>query len=213
MNNTITTHSLLMAAAVCFGIVACDAPNEDGSKSASSGEATPDKGAKGDTKPASDKPEPKPVEMVDHDLTSAHADWKGWVAKGPKDAKVLADGLKGARIAAKGPGLMDRKKGGDNGFDVAFAPGKQDLKPLKTNLEKGAANSSGDTKMTLTFTKNEAGMLEWTAEVAGFKTYSFVKHIQVDAKDYTCKNNYMVGSGNEAEHKRVLEACGSLKKK
>ena len=38
-------------------------------------------------------------------------------------------------------------------------------------------------------------------------------HMQVEGKDYTCKNNYMMGSGNEAEHKRVLDACKTLAKK
>ena len=195
-----------------FGIAACDASKDDGGgqpASASEGaSATP---AKGDTEEASAKA--AAVEMVEHDLSSAHADWKGWVAKGPKDAKVLADGVNGARIAGKGPSILDRKPGGDSGFDLAFEPGKQDLKSLKTNLEKGAANSAADTKLTLAFTKDEPTMLEWTAEVAGTKTYNFVKHIEVEGKSFTCKNNYMMGSGNDAEHKRVLEACGSLRKK
>jgi len=56
-------------------------------------------------------------------------------------------------------------------------------------------------------------MLEWTAEVAGIKTYNFVMHMKVDGKDFTCNNNYMVGAGNEAEHQRQLAACKTLKKK
>jgi hypothetical protein len=86
-----------------------------------------------------------------------------------------------------------------------------DLKTLKQNLEKGASNP--DSKMKLDFTKDEADMLEWTAEVGDVKTYNFVLHMQVDGKDFTCKNNYMIGAGNEAEHKRHLEACKTLKKK
>jgi len=199
----------LVLSTLALGLLACDsAPKDTGGDTKTT--AADDKGKKGD-KPAGKEAAPKPIEMVEHDLSSAHEVWKGWVAKGPKDAKVLADGVKGARIAAKGPSIIDRKPGGDNGFDVAFAPGKQDLKGLKTNLEKGAANP--EAKMKLTFTKEEDSMLEWTAEVGKTKTYNFVQHIQVDGKDYTCKNNYMVGAGNEAEHKRHLEACKTLKKK
>ena len=100
----------------------------------------------------------KPVELVDHDLSSADPKWAGWSAKGPADAKVMADGVAGARLAAKGPSLLDRKPGSDEGFDIAFAWGKDDLASLKSNLKKGA----DDSKSTLTFTKDEADRLEYT---------------------------------------------------
>ncbi|RLB64378.1 MAG: hypothetical protein DRI90_04725 [Deltaproteobacteria bacterium] len=201
--------SALLFSMISLGLVACEsAPKDSGSDTKST--AADDQGAK-TGKTGAGKETPKAIEMVEHDLSSAHEVWKGWVASGPKGAKVLADGVKGARIAAKGPNILDRKKGGDKGFDLAFEPGKNDLKTLKTNLEKGAANP--EAKLKLTFVKEEAGMLEWTAEVADTKTYSFVMHMQVDGKDYTCKNNYMVGAGNEAEHQRHLDACKTLKKK
>lgn len=208
MSTTIKTGfgTALLLSAISFGLIACDAaPKDGGATSKSTAKTTAAKTA------APKKEAPKPVEMVEHDLSSAHDVWKGWIAKGPKGAKVLADGVKGARIAAKGPSMLDRKPGGDQGFDLAFAPGKQDLKTLKTNLEKGASNPESKTK--LTFTKEEDGMLEWTAEVGKSKSYNFVMHMQVEGKDYTCKNNYMMGSGNEAEHKRVLDACKTLAKK
>ena len=198
-----------LALLLSLGLVACDSAPKDGGATSKSTAKVADT-AKAAPSAEEDAP-PKKFEMVEHDLSSAHEVWKGWVAQGPKDAKVLADGVKGARIAGKGPNMLDRKPGGDQGFDMAFAPGKQDLKELKTNLEKGAANP--DSKMKLTFLKEEEGMLEWTAEVGKSKTFNFVLHMQVDGKDYTCKNNYMMGSGNEAEHKRVLDACKTLKKK
>ncbi|MBW2526618.1 MAG: hypothetical protein JRI23_20720 [Deltaproteobacteria bacterium] len=199
-----------LALLVSLGLLACDsAPNDGGATSKPTAKVA-DTAAKV-APSAKEEAAPQKVEMVEHDLSSAHEVWKGWVAQGPKDAKVMADGVKGARIAAKGPNLLERKPGGDNGFDLAFEPGKQDLKSLKTNMEKGAANP--ESQMKLTFLKDEEGMLEWTAEVGKAKTYNFVMHMQVDGKDYTCKNNYMMGSGNEAEHKRHLEACKTLKKK
>lgn len=158
-------------------------------------------------------PAAKPAEMVEFDLGTADPKWKGWVAKGPADAKVLADGVQGARIAAKGPSILDQKKGGDNGFDVAFAWGKEDLKGLKKNLQQGADHPIGDMKMKLTFTKEEPDLLEWTTEVGESKTYNFVMHMKVEKTDITCKNNFMVGAGNEDEHKRIMEACKTLAKK
>jgi hypothetical protein len=129
------------------------------------------------------------------------------------DAKVLADGVNGARIAAKGPSILDQKKGGDQGFDVAFGWGKEDLKSLKKNLQTGADHPIGDMKVKLTWTKDEADLLEWTTEVGEMKSYNFVMHMKVEKTDITCKNNYMMGSGNEAEHKRVMDACATLAKK
>jgi hypothetical protein len=151
--------------------------------------------------------------LVDFDLSTADPKWKGWTAKGPADAKVLADGVQGARIAAKGPSILDQKKGGDNGFDLAFAWGKDDLKALRKNIQKGADSPVGNVKVKLTFTRDEPDTLEWTTEVGDSKTYSFEMHIKVGKADITCKNNYMVGSGNPDEHKRVMDACKTLNKK
>ncbi len=159
------------------------------------------------------EPAPKAAEMAEFDLSTADPKWKGWVAKGPADAKVLADGVNGARIAAKGPSILDQKKGGDQGFDMAFAWGKDDLKTLKKNLQTGADNPIGGMKVKLTWTKDEADLLEWTTEVGEMKSYNFVQHMKVEKTDITCKNNYMMGSGNEAEHKRVMDACKTLAKK
>jgi hypothetical protein len=165
------------------------------------------------TAAATPSPAKAAVALADFDLSTADAKWKGWTAKGPADAKVMADGVQGARIAAKGPSILDQKKGGDNGFDVAFAWGKDDLKALKKNLQKGADNPVGNVKMKLTFTRDEADMLEWTTEVGDSKTYSFEMHMKIGKADVTCKNNYMVGSGNPEEHQRVMDACKTLNKK
>lgn len=165
------------------------------------------------TATAAPKPAAKAVDMIDIDLSTADAKWKGWTAKGPADAKVLADGVQGARIAAKGPSILDHTKGGDNGFDMAFAWGKDDFKSLRKNLQKGADNPIGNTKMKLTFTKDEPDLLEWTTEVGDTKTYNFEMHMKVEKADVTCKNNYMIGSGNADEHKRVMDACKTLAKK
>ncbi len=162
-------------------------------------------------KPA--EPAAKPVDMVEFDLSTADPKWKGWTAKGPADAKVMADGVNGARIAGKGPNILDQKPGVDQGFDVAFAWGKDDLKELKKNLQKGADSPIGDIKVKITWTKEEPGLLEWTTEVGDMKSYNFVMHMKVEKADITCKNNYMIGAGNEAQHKRFMDTCKTLAKK
>ncbi len=207
-----TVGSLCVLGLVGSLLVACgDGGSGSGASPAGSGTAGAKPASTGAAKPTAAAA--TPVEMVDHDLSSADPKWAGWTAKGPKDAKVLADGVQGARVAGKGPSILDQKKGGDNGFDIAFAWGKEDLKSLRTNLQKGADNPIGDMKVKLTFTKEEPGLLEWTTEVGEVKSYNFVQHMSVEKTDITCKNNIMIGSGNEAEHKRVMDACKTLAKK
>lgn len=209
LRSIVTLGLVVGAFAACGG----EASTTTAASGTPAGSAKP-KGTGAAAKTADAKPaEEKKVEIKEFDLESADPKWKGWVASGPADAKVMQDGVAGARLAANGPSMLDRKEGGDSGFDVAFAWGKDDLKELKKNLEKGAENSPADFKMKLNWTKEDADLVEWTTEVGKSKSYNFVKHIKVDGKDITCKNNYMVGSGNEAEHKRVMDACASLKKK
>ena len=38
-------------------------------------------------------------------------------------------------------------------------------------------------------------------------------HMKVEKADITCKNGNMMGAGNEAEHKRLMDACSTLAKK
>jgi hypothetical protein len=162
-------------------------------------------------KTAAPAPTAKPVEMIDFDLEQGEPKWKGWTAKGPSDAKMLKDGMDGVRIAAKGGGIM-KKEGEDEGFDMSFGWGKKNLKELKANIEKGAAASEG--KSVLTFMTDTPELLEWKSVYDGKRTsYNFVMNFNVEKTDVFCKNNYMVGSGNEAEHKRIMEACKTLAKK
>jgi hypothetical protein len=153
---------------------------------------------------AAKKAEPEaaaPLELVEHDLSSADPEWSGWVAKGAKDGKVMADGVKGARIASNGR----------DGFDLNFKPKHVDLKQLKKNLEIGAAASEG--KMTLTFTKDAADGLEWTSVGYGTTSYSFVHLMKVAGRDVSCGNNYMVGIRDEGRLQQHKDACTSLAKK
>ena len=196
-------------------LMACDAPTDakDEKKDTSNKTDTPT-AKDGPTKPAAAKPKAKPAKMVEHDLSSAHEVWKGWVAQGPEGAKVLANGIKGARIAGGGKGLVFTKAGGDRGFDVNWQPGKMDLKNVKENLEK-AKKFAPDLKLEHKFLKDEADALVWTSTTGktGTTVYNFIVHMQIDGADYTCKNNAAKGAGNEAEHKRMMAACNTLKKK
>ncbi|MCH9682740.1 MAG: hypothetical protein K0V04_14995 [Deltaproteobacteria bacterium] len=188
---------------------ACDKAEGDAKGDAKKANANKSDAKKADAKKADAKKadakkadEPKPLVMVDHDLSSADPTWEGWVAQGPEGAKVMKDGIKGARIAANGRA----------GFDLAFAPKKKDLAVLKSSLEKGAENSKGEVK--LTFLKEEEGLLEWASDGYGSKTWGFTMHMTVEGiGDVTCQNNIMMGLTSEkalADHKA---ACATLKKK
>ena len=146
-------------------------------------------------------PEKAAVEMVEQDLSSADPEWAGWVAQGPKDAKIMQDGIKGARIAANKSA----------GFDLAFAPKKTDLAALKKVLQTGETASEG--KMKLTFTTDTPEALEWTSEGSGAVKYNFVRNMRAGDRDVTCKNNYMVGIESEELRTRHIEACNTLQKK
>jgi hypothetical protein len=155
--------------------------------------------------------------MVDHDLEAGDPKWKGWTAKGPKDAKVLADGVNGARIAGKAAkSMIQRGPGDDTGYDIHFAWGKDDLKATKKAITAEKIPVEG-VKVVTTITKEEPGLLEWTDEITTktetSKTYNFVMHLNVEKTDVSCGNNFMIGAGNEAQHKAHMEGCKSLAKK
>jgi hypothetical protein len=139
--------------------------------------------------------------MVEIDLGSADPAWKDWVVTGPKDAKVLADGVHGARVAANG---MDA-------FDVAFGQGKPSLKDTKAGLQAGAKAGS----MKLTFTTDTADKLEWTTEVGATatKTFNFVIGYKASGKDVFCQTNSGMGVSSEAMLAQLKTACGTLHKK
>jgi hypothetical protein len=136
---------------------------------------------------------------VEIDLGTADPAWKDWVVTGPKDAKVLADGVHGARVAANG---MDA-------FDVAFGQGKPLLEDRKGGLQAGA--KAGNLKVT--FTTDTADKLEWTTEVGSSKTFNFVMAYKASGKDVFCQTNSGMGVSSEALLAQLETACGTLHKK
>lgn len=214
---TLHSRTLFVALAGAMAlIVGCDSASSGAGSASAAGSGAPAaksgtaSSAAAKTSAAATTPEAPKVELVDHDLSSADPKWAGWTVKGPADAKVMQDGVNGARLAGKGPSIMDRKPGGDEGFDIAFAWGKDDLKKHIEAVKKGAEMA----KSTVTVTKEEAGVLEYTIKgESGNTTYNFLLHMNVEKTDITCKNGNAMGAGNEAEHKRLIEGCKSLAKK
>jgi hypothetical protein len=137
--------------------------------------------------------------MVEIDLSTADPARKGWVANGPKDAKVLADGVHGARIAAKG---MDA-------FDVAFGPAKTSLKDVKGGLQAGSKASGSK----ITYTVDAPDKLEWTTEVGSSKSMNFVWNYKASGKDVSCLTNSGMGVSSDAMITQLKAACGTLHKK
>jgi hypothetical protein len=148
----------------------------------------------------SSAPELTAADLVDTDLSAADPAWKGWAAKGPKDGTVMADGVHGARIAAK---RVDA-------FDVSFAPRKTKLADKKKGVQTGAKIMGDDVKIT--FVTDTADKLEWTTEVAGSKSWRFAMNLKVSGKDVTCTSGTM-GAGTESLNALIESSCQSLHKK
>jgi hypothetical protein len=145
-------------------------------------------------------PEPTAADLVETDLSTADPAWKGWVAKGPKDAKVMADGLHGARIAANGL----------NAFDVSFAPRKTKLADVKKGVETGQKIMGGTAKTT--YTTDTADKLEYTTEISGSKIWRFTWNVKASGKDVTCSTGTM-GASTETLLAVLKASCESLRKK
>ncbi len=217
--------SLSLAMALALGamaLVACgsgknsEKASKSSDKTSKAGEMT---GAAEGMKTASRvapkaRPKPKVVPLVEHGLDSADAKWKGWIVTGPKNAKVMKDGYKGARLAADGKGMMSRKIGDDQGFDIAFKQSKKPLKgfaKVKKLLDLKVKYSKG--KMSYKILKEEADVITWSQQRGKYKSFFLEVHLKVGGKDVLCKTNHMIGAGNEAELARYLTACRTLKKK
>jgi hypothetical protein len=112
--------------------------------------------------------------------------------------------------------MIQRGPGDDTGYDIHFAWGKDDLKATKKAITAEKIPVEG-VKVVTTITKEEPGLLEWTDEITTktetSKTYNFVMHLNVEKTDVSCGNNFMIGAGNEAQHKAHMEGCKSLAKK
>jgi hypothetical protein len=145
-------------------------------------------------------PELTAPDLVDVDLSSADPAWKGWAAKGPKDATVMADGVHGARIAAK---RVDA-------FDISFAPRKTKMADTKKGVQTGAKIMGDGVKIT--FVTDSADKLAWTTEVSGSKVWRLSMNMKVSGKDVTCTSGTM-GAGTESLNALFETACLSLHKK
>ena len=143
-------------------------------------------------------PEKPAVKMVEHDLTTAGADWEGWTAQGPEGAKVMGDLGKAARIA--GDGL--------DSFDLLFLPKKTDLAELKGSVETGVAASGGD---TATFSSDTPELLEWARNGEGWVSYNFAMNMTVGDREVTCKT--LNGVSTEPGLAEMKAACATLAKK
>ena len=151
-------------------------------------------------------PELTAADMVDYDLSSADPGWKGWVAKGPKDALVEAalgkvDGVHGARIVA-----MQR-----DGFDISFTLRKTNLAEFKKGLQT-AAKRLEDHKITIV--TDTADKLVWTKEllmkgVSVNKVWILKMNMKVAGKDVTCQSG---GADTESLSALFETACLSLHK-
>lgn len=143
-------------------------------------------------------PPPAEVQTIDYDLSSADPRWQGWTATAPAGARVMEDGVHGARLAADG--LF--------GFDLSFAPQRQDLSELRRNVEAGAQMANGE--LTLSFLESTPDSLVWTVTGYGSTTYKFAMNLTAGDREVSC-SNLMMGLQSEAELEQHRAACRTLR--
>jgi hypothetical protein len=184
-----TLSLIAVVAALALSFSACGKKDE-------SGEGGDKKSGK---KHGADDAWTKPA-LEEKDLSSTGEAFKGWFAKGPKDAKVMGD-LGGVRIAT--PKVM-----GPGAFDLAWALKKADLKELKEGITKGSEIA----KSKVTFTVDTPEALEWTSEAGTSKSMHFSMSFQVSGQDVSCYSMPM-GFRSAEELAFMKETCKSLVKK
>ncbi len=152
---------------------------------------------KGDDEPAGEK-----VELVDVDLSSGGAAWKGYTIKAPKGSKVMED-MSNIRVAGKGCPITEKCAY----FDLILSQTKPDLKATKKLHSDGAAQF----KDKLTFTEDTATALEWTREGDMGKTRNFEHVVKVGTKELGC--HPLGGVITESDLTGMKDACKTLAKK
>ena len=183
---------VLLAATIALAFSACGGKKEEGSKDDKGGDM---KGPKKGDDDAFNKPA-----LEEKDLSPAGEAFKGWFAKGPKDATVMGD-LGGVRIATK----IVR---GPDSFDLAWAFKKPDFKEMKDNLAKGDEIAKSKT----TYTVDTPDALEWTTEYEHGKSLNFSINFAVSGQDVNCYT--MPGGVKNPERLAFLkETCKSIVKK
>lgn len=137
---------------------------------------------------------PAAPKLVDVDLSSRGAAWKGYSVKGPAGSKVMED-LGNVRVAGKGE------------FDLILSQKKVDFASFKKNKGIGVKRGKG----TLTFPVDKPDMLEWKAVFPKYTTYGFRQIVDVAGKKVGCWP--MHGVDAQAKLQIYRDACKTITKK
>jgi hypothetical protein len=170
---------------------------------------------------ASGKPEEKPadkpkasvpppaeakVEMVEVDLSSAGAAWKGYSIKAPKESQVMED-MSNIRVAGKGCPITETCPQ----FDLILSQKKPNFKETKSLQDQGATAM----KDKIEWTSETADTLEWTRESSmgdsTIKTLNFERIVKVGGKELGCWP--LNAPSKESDIAAMKEACTTLSKK
>jgi len=152
---------------------------------------------------------PKASELVDYDLSKAGPQWKGWVAKGPKGCRVMKDLGDHARLACKGPDIVESSRSGRRGFDLVFVPKKQDLAAFKKRMAKRFDRNRREGAFKVL--SDQPDLFAWREGKGKFHGYFFVMNRKVGDREVSCQPNLMLGGGIPAEHQLHLAACRTLR--
>jgi hypothetical protein len=198
----VSASALLILTTV--GLAACDAPAGDASPGATataSAAAKPPPATSAAARALLPAPS-KEIEMVETDLSSRGDEWKGFVIKAPKDAKVMDD-LGDCRIAAT------------RTFDVVLSQKgpKNDVAAMKKYMEELAPKM----KATLEFSNESDTGFDWKRETPNettpdkpFIREDFFSVVDVGGTKVGCFSH---SSAGKEEIERAREACKTLAKK
>jgi hypothetical protein len=145
------------------------------------------------------------VEIVDVDLSSGGAAWKGYSIKAPKGSQVMED-PRGLRVAGKGCPVTETCPY----FDIVINQKKPNFQETKELMEEGATTY----KDKLQWTSETADTLEWTREPTmenTGKTINFERIVNVGGNELGCKP--LTAASKASDIAAMKEACATLAKK
>jgi hypothetical protein len=197
---------LPLIAVIAVASIACGKSEHASDKPAASGSGKPEEKAADKPKDTAPPPAAAKVEMVEVDLSSGGAAWKGYSIKAPKESKVMED-MSNIRVAGKGCPITETCPE----FDLILSQKKPNFKETKSLQEQGATAM----KDKLQWTGETADMLEWTRESTmgdtTIKTLNFERIVKVGGKELGCWP--LNAPSKESDLAAMKEACTTLAKK
>jgi len=155
--------------------------------------------------------------MVEYDLSKLDPTWQGWVVDGPPNATVLHDGVRDARLAVAGKGMLAAGPPVDE-LNITLRLEKQSPDDEKAHLKEIHTKPFPGVTRKLTVVTDQPDRLEWTdASTQKGKTttsYHFLLNFQASGQDGSCRTMVLGAGAVTKEGLAQFEAaCLTLHKK